>query len=176
MAGVLAAVRSRLRAFVIRVMTRANATLRRLTRPLPLVTGLAADLLRSRRELIAENALLRQQLIVASRRVKRPTLRPHERGLLVLLARLVPRWRDALLLVKPETVLRWHRAGFRFFWRYRSRADRRREPKLAPELIALIRQMAASNCTWGSERIRGELLKLGIRVSKRTIQKYMRGI
>ena len=166
----------RLRALVVRAGARLNASWRRLTRPLPLVTGLAADLLRSRHELVAENVLLRQQLIVATRKVKGPTFRPLERGLLVLLARLVPRWRDALLLVKPETVLRWHRAGFRFFWRYRSRANRRREPKLAPELIALIRQMAASNCTWGSERIRGELLKLGIRVSKRTIQKYMRGI
>ena len=125
---------------------------------------------------MAENTLLRQQLIVASRTVNRPKLQPHERGLLVLLARLVPRWRDALLLVKPETVLRWHRAGGRLFWRHRSKPDARREPKLAGDLIALIRRMATSNATWGAERIRGELLKLGLRVSKRTIQKYMRGI
>ena len=112
---------------------------------------------------------------MASREVKTPPIQPHERGLLVLLARLVPLWRDALLLVKPDTLLRWHRAGFRLFWRQRSKADARREPKLAPDLIALIRQMATSNVTWGAERIRGELLKLGIRVSKRTIQKYIRG-
>ena len=112
---------------------------------------------------------------MASRKVKRPPIQPHERGLLVLLARLVPLWRDALLLVKPDTLLRWHRAGFQLFWRQRSKADARREPKLAPDLIALIRQMATSNVTWGAERIRGELLKLGIRVSKRTIQKYIRG-
>jgi hypothetical protein len=118
----------------------------------------------------------RQQLIVASRKVKRPTFRPLERGLLALLARLVPRWRDALLVVKPETVLRWHRAGFRLFWRHTSKTDARREPKLAPDLVALIRQMAANNRTRGSERTRGELLKLGIHVSKRTIQKYRRGI
>ena len=74
-----------------------------------------------------------------------------------------------------DTLLRWHRAGFQLFWRQRSKADARREPKLAPDLIALIRQMATSNVTWGAERIRGELLKLGIRVSKRTIQKYLRG-
>jgi putative transposase len=141
-----------------------------------LVAGVAGDLVRSRQELMAENTLLRQQLIVASRTVNRPKLQPHERGLLVLLARLVPRWRDALLLVKPETVLRWHRAGFRLFWRHRSKPDARREPKLAGDLIALIRRMATSNATWGAERIRGELLKLGLRVSKRTIQKYMRGI
>jgi hypothetical protein len=143
---------------------------------LPLITGLAEDVLRTRSELVTENALLRQQLIVVSRKVHRPAFRPRERGLLVLLARLVPLWRDALLLVKPDTLLRWHRAGFGLFWRRRSKADARREPKLAPDLIALIQQMAASNCTWGSERIRGELLKLGIRVSKRTIQKYMRGV
>jgi hypothetical protein len=150
-ATVVGKVCGRLRALVVRAGARLNASWRRLTRPLPLVTGLAADLLRSRRELVAENVLLRQQLIVATRKVKRPTFRPHERGLLVLLARLLPRWRDALLLVKPETVLRWHRAGFRLFWRHTSKADARREPKLAPDLVALIRQMAASNCTWGSE-------------------------
>lgn len=66
------------------------------------------DLTRSRKELLAENAFLRQQLIVASRRVKRPAFWPHERGLLVLLAGLAPRWRDAVLLVKPDAILRWH--------------------------------------------------------------------
>ena len=150
-AGVFAAACSRLRAFGTSAMAGLNVTWRRLTRPMALLTGFAADLFRSRWELIAENALLRQQLIVASRKPKRPAFRPHERGLLVLLARLLPRWRDALLLVKPETVLRWHRAGFRLFWRHTSKADARREPKLAPDLVALIRQMAASNCTWGSE-------------------------
>jgi hypothetical protein len=139
-----------------------------------LVTGVAGDLLRPRRELIAENALLRQQLIIASRKVKRPAFQPHERGLLVLLSRLVPRWGSALLLVKPDTVLRWHRAGFRLFWHRKSKADARRKPKLASDVVALIRQMASCNRLWGAERIRGELLKLGIRVSKRTIQKYMR--
>jgi len=92
-----------------------NALWRRLTRPLPLITGVAGDLLRTRRELIAENALLRQQLIVASRKIKGPAFHSHERGLLLLLARLVPRSGDALLLVKPETLLRWH---------FRSRRER----------------------------------------------------
>jgi hypothetical protein len=130
---------------------------------------------RSRAELIAENVLLRQQLIVASRGVKRPGFRGYERGLLVLLARLLPRWRDALLLVKPETVLRWHRAGFRLFWRRKSRSAGSREPRLVPDVIALIKRVAAENRLWGAERIRGELLKLGIRVAKRTVQRYMRG-
>jgi putative transposase len=122
-----------------------KATWRQLSRPLPLITGVAEDVLRTKSELVAENALLRQQLIVASRKVNRPTFQPHDRGLLVLLARLVPCWRDALLLVKPETVLRWPRAGFWLFWRRKSKADARREPKLAADLIALIRQMASSN-------------------------------
>jgi transposase InsO family protein len=145
-------------------------------RPWPVVGGVLADVARSRSELIAENALLRQQLIVASRAVKRPLLRVHERGLLVLLARLVPRWRDALLLVKPETVLRWHRFGFRLFWRWRSRSCRRPQPAppIARDIIDLIQRMGRENRFWGSERVRGELLKLGIRVAKRTIQKYLR--
>ena len=111
-----------------------------------------------------------------SRGVKRPAFQPHERGLLVLLARLVPPWRNALLLVKPDTILRWHRAGFRVFWRYSSKPDAPREPKLAPDLIALIQRMATNNATWGSERIRGGLLRLGFHVSKRTIQKHLRDI
>ena len=117
----MAALRGRLRAFVTQAATRVNAAWQRLTCPLPLVTGVAQDVLRTRSELVAENALLRQQLIIASRKVKTPALEPRERGLLVLLSRWVPLWRDALLLVKPATLLRWRRAGFRLFWRHRSR-------------------------------------------------------
>jgi hypothetical protein len=95
---------------------------------------------------------------------------------LVLLARLVPHWRDVLLVVKPETVLPWHRAGFRFFWRRVCRPAGLREPRVAPDVIALIRRMAAENRLWGAERIRGELLKLGIRIAKRTVQRYIRGV
>jgi hypothetical protein len=78
------------------------------------------------------------------------------------------------VVVQPETVLRWHRAGFRLFWRRRSRP--RKASPLPSETIDLIRDMAARGRLWGAERIRGELLKLGIKVSKRTIQKYMRGV
>ena len=120
-----------------------------------------------------ENALLRQQLIVASRRVKRPIFRPHERGFVVLLASLLLHWRNALLLVKPETVLRWHREGFRLFWRWRSRSNETPISRVDPEVLALIHRMASENALWGAERIRGELLKLGIRVAKRTIQRHM---
>src|SRR5207244_6327872 len=80
---------------------------------------------------------------------------------------------SALLSIRPETVLRWHRMGFRLFWRRKS-APRSRPSPLATTTIDLIRQMARDNPLWGAERIRGELLKLGIRVSKRSIQKYLR--
>ena len=173
---VLSPLRRRLRAAVTSVVDHAKSALREATRPLPVLTGLVADLGRSRRQLIAENVLLRQQLIVASRKVKRPAFRPHERGVVVLLSRLVQNWREAVLLVKPDTILRWHREGFRLFWRWKSREPSRPQPRLSADVIELIRGMASSNRTWGAERIRGELLKLGIRVAKRTIQRYMRAV
>jgi transposase InsO family protein len=154
---------------------RALRALRNASRPSGVAGAFIADLTRSRAELVTENALLRQQLIAASRAVKRPALRVHERGLLVLLASLLREWRRALLLVKPETVLRWHREGFRLFWRRKSRSKCPSEPRVAPDVVALIRCMATENRLWGAERIRGELLKLGIRVAKRTVQRYMRG-
>jgi transposase InsO family protein len=141
-----------------------------------LVTGFLVDVTRSRKQLLLENALLRQQLIVARRKVKRPTFRPHERSSIVFLSHFVSGWRGALLLVKPETVLRWHREGFRLLWRWRSPNRKPAESKLSAEQIALIRRMTQENKTWGAERIRGELLKLGLCVAKRTIQRYMRGV
>ena len=140
-----------------------------------LMINAVGDLTRSRPELIAENALLRQQLIVLRRRIERPRLHHDDRLLLLILARLTRRWRDALHVVSPETLLRWHRDLFKIVWRRKSRT--RGQPKrLAPEIVTLIQAMAKDNVLWGAERIRGELLKLGIRVSKRTIQKYMRHV
>ena len=81
-------------------------------------------------------------------------------------------WQQALHIVQPDTLLRWHRDLFRHYWRRKSR-KKDRKSRIAPETIALIRQMAKENHLWGAERIRGELLKLDIEVSKRTIQKYM---
>src|SRR3954452_20052002 len=147
------------------------------TRPaaLVLIAGALTDLARSKPELVAENALLRQQLLVLRRSVKRPRCTPADRTLLVLLASRVRAWRQALLLVQPDTLLRWHRQLFRGFWRWKSRTpSRARQPKVSAEAIALIREMAAANRVWGAERIRGELLKLDIRVAKWTVQKYLR--
>src|SRR5437588_1990894 len=149
----------------------------RLTHPLGTSLPLATltDLARSKSELIVENALLRQQLIVLRREVKRPSITRSDRVLLVLLARLVRTWKQALFIVQPETLLRWHRELFRLYWKRKSKASSH-GPKVAAETIALIREMAKDNRLWGAERIRGELLKLGLRVCKRTIQKYMRGV
>ena len=143
----------------------------RISLPLSTIT----DLGRSKSQLIAENALLRQQLIILKREVKRPTFTRNDRMLLVLLARLVRTWQQALLIVQPDTLLRWHRELFRLTWKRKSKASSH-EPKVAVETIALIREMARENRLWGAERIRGELLKLGIRVCKRTIQKYLRTV
>jgi putative transposase len=135
-------------------------------------TGTGRDLLRSRAQLLAENALLRQQLLVLRRSVKRPVMSRTDRALLVLLAGRVRTWRQALLVVQPDTLLAWHRAGFRAVWRRKSRPGPGRPP-LPAEAIALIRRMAAENPLWGAERIRGELGKLGLRVAKRAIQTYL---
>src|SRR3954469_6397030 len=134
--------------------------------------GSGGDLLRSRAQLLAENALLRQQLLVLRRSVARPAVTPTDRALLVLLAGHVRAWGQALLLVQPETLLRWHRAGFRALGRRKSRPAPG-PPPLPDETIALIRRLAAENPLWGAERIRGELGKLGIGVAKRTIQTYL---
>jgi putative transposase len=147
------------------------------TKPLrtSLPLGTLTDLGRSRSELIAENALLRQQLIILSRQVKRPTFTRADRILLVLLARLVRTWQQALLIVQPDTLLRGPRELFRLVWKRRSKSTSH-QPKVAAETIALIKEMATKNRLWGAERIRGELLKLGLGVCKRTIQKDMRQV
>ena len=147
------------------------------TRPTvtPLVVGALADLARSRLALVAENALLRHQRAILRRGGRRPRCTPADRALLVLLASRVRTWRSALLIVQPATLLRWHRQLCRAHWRRKSRVQApAHRPPLTPETIALIKAMARDNRLWGAERIRGELLKLDIRVAKSTIQKYLR--
>jgi putative transposase len=133
-----------------------------------LTLGTLADLARSKAELMAENALLRQRLIILKRQMKRPACTKTDRVLLVLLARVVRTWNQALFIVQPDTRLA-------LYWKRRSKASSHL-PKVAAETIALIREMAKENRLWGAERIRGEVLKLGMRVCKRTIQKYMRQV
>jgi len=107
--------------------------------------------------------------------VKRPPLTRTDRILLVLLARLVRTWPQALFIVQPDTLLRWRRELFSLVWKRKSKTVSH-TPKVAAQTIALIRQMATQNRLWGAELIRGELLKLGIHVCKRSIQKYLRGV
>src|SRR5262245_40765614 len=137
-----------------------------------LLVGLLRATLRSRGELVAENLLLRQQLAVLTRPTrKRP--RPRSRDKLFwLLVRFARRdWRQHLIVLTPETILRWHRRGWRLFWRWRSRA-RIGRPRVSPEVQELIATMARDNPGWGAERIRGELLQLGTAVSKASVQRY----
>jgi len=138
-------------------------------RPLALTqaTGTGAEVVRHRAQLLAENALLRQQLLVLRRRVRRPVVTAADRALLVVLAGRVRAWRQALLLVRPATLLRWHRAGFRSCWRWQSRPGPGRPP-LPAETIALLRRLATANPRWGAERSRGARGKLGSRVAQRT--------
>jgi hypothetical protein len=114
------------------------------------VAGVVQDAVRSKCELVAENAMLRQQLIVAGRAVKRPSLRNGDRLFMVLLARLNRAWRGALHLIQPDTLLRWHRDLFKLVWRRKSRTSRR-EPRVPQETIDLIKKIAEENtCGGGS--------------------------
>ena len=140
--------------------------------PTPL-QGALADLVRSKPELVAENALLRQQLLVLRRSLQRPRCTPTDRTLLVLLASCVRTWRSALLIVQPDTLLRWHRTGFRAL--AMEVALRAGAPRAVPGDRRLDPANGDRHPLWGAERIRGELGKRGLRVAKRTIQAYLRG-
>ena len=139
---------------------------------LRLIWGFLRTLFRNRAALAAENVILRQQLIVVHRSVPRPKLRPTDRVLLCWISRLWSGWRSALLIVQPETVIRWHRQGFRLYWRWKSRKKLGR-PKVDREIRHLIRRMCRENPTWGSPRIQSELALLGHNVAESTVAQYM---
>lgn len=137
----------------------------------------ALDLTRSKPELLLEIALLRQQLTILQRQTKRPKLAWRDRALIVFLSSKLRTWKEALIIVQPDTVLRWHRELFKRFWKRKSKPKPKQgRPPLKDNLVVLIRRIVKENLTWGAERIRGELLKLGISVSKSSIQKYMKGV
>lgn len=130
--------------------------------------------LRSRVALEVEILALRHQLAVLQRqRPKRPQLRRVDRGLWVLLSRLWPRWRHAVHIVQPATVIAWHRRGWRLYWRWKSRSRRPGRPRIPRAVQALIRQMCLANSTWDAPRIHGELLKLGIQIAESTVGQYL---
>ncbi len=128
---------------------------------------------RSRRDLVLENLALRQQLATLARR-RRPVVWPADRPFWIILSRLWAGWAGALAIVQPETVIRWHRAGFRIYWDWLSRRGRRtgRLP-LPRDVRDLIRRMASEN-PWGAPRIHGELIRLGFEVSERSVSRYLR--
>jgi putative transposase len=128
---------------------------------------------RSRHETALDILALRQQVAVLKRKRPRPRLNPWDRLFWTTLLDVWSRWADVLVIVKPETVVGWHRAGFRPCWRWRSRA-RGGRPKTSAEIRVLIRRVAEENPTWGAPKIHGELQKLGLVVSERTIARYLR--
>jgi putative transposase len=135
--------------------------------------SILASAFRHRQGLVLENLALRQQLAVYHRRHPRPQLRQRDRLFWVWLSRVWSQWRSALLIVKPETVLRWHREGFKLFWTRLSRRKDSGRPPVIAQVKALIKQMAQANPLWGAPRIHGELLKLGINISERTVSRLM---
>ena len=125
-----------------------------------------------RTSLAAENVALRHQLTVLQRSVKRPKLRKRDRIFWSWLSRLWSGWRSVLLIVEPQTVVRWHREGFRLYWRWKSSRKAGR-PTVSHEVRALVRRMSREDPTWGAPRILSELLLLGYDVAESTVAKYM---
>jgi putative transposase len=140
-----------------------------------LFLGTISGLFCSRSTLLLENLALRQQLAVLKRRHPRPRLNVLDKWLWVTAQRIWSEWKNSLIVVTPETVVRWHRTGFRLYWRLISRGRKPEGRKrLAKEIRDLIFRMVAENPTWGAPRIHGELLMLGFDVSERTISRWMR--
>jgi putative transposase len=125
----------------------------------------------SRLSLAAEILVLLQQLLVLNRSLKRPKLRRRDRLFWVCLSRLWKDWRDALIIVKPDTVIKWHREGFRLYWRWKSKTPIGRPP-IDKEIRELIRRISRENPLWGVPRIQSELRLLGFNVTEKTVAKY----
>src|SRR5467141_1349619 len=137
------------------------------------VLAVLASPFKSKIRLEAENAMLRHQLNVLRRRLHgRVRLTNNDRWFFVQLYRWFPSILPVLMIIRPETLVRWHRAGFRRYWRWKSRR-RGRPPPIEAELRALIRQMSTENLLWGAPRIHGELLKLGFELAQSSVARYM---
>jgi hypothetical protein len=138
-----------------------------------LFLGLFRRSFRSRRDLLLENLALRQQLSILKRRNTRPLLNRIDRLFWAVAKGLWSQWKQSLVIVTPDTVVRWHRAGFRLCWRWISRHRKLlgRKP-ISRDLRELIFRMVAENPTWGAPRIHGELLKLGFDISERTVSRW----
>src|SRR5258705_9723792 len=143
-----------------------------MVRWLGILVGTLRSCLRTHRDLAIENLAIRQQLAVWKAREPRPRLTEIDRIFWVFLSKLWTSWRHSLLVVRPETVVGWHRQGFRRYWAWKSRR-RSGRPMISTELRDLIRRMSYANPLWGAPRIHGELLKLGLTVSQATVSKYI---
>ena len=130
---------------------------------------------RSRSDVALEVLALRQQVAVLKRKRPRPILNRLDRFFWTRLRLCWPRWAEILVIVKPETVIGWRRAGFRLYWRWRSRR-RGGRPKITQEIRELIRRLAQDNSDWGAPKIHGELLKLGFQISERSVARYLRRV
>jgi len=137
------------------------------------IAAMLATTLKSREDLVLENLALRQQIEVLQRKGFRPRLTNRDRTFWMLLSRFWTGWKDALEIVRPETVVAWHRKGFRLYWTWKSRKRSVGRPQIDYELRDLIRKMCEANPLWGAPKIHGELLKLGIEISETTVSKYM---
>ncbi len=131
------------------------------------------SVLATRQELALENLALRQQIAVLQRSVKCPHLKNSDRLFWALLSRIWKDWSEVITVVKPETVIRWHRRGFRLYWTWKSRRNGRGRPAVAPDIRELIRKMSRANLLWGAPRVHGELRKLGLDISQAAVSKYM---
>jgi hypothetical protein len=140
---------------------------------LRLVVTFLGSLFKSWRQLVLENVALKQQVAMLRQSVKRPTATAADRMFWIFFSRYVDGWRTTLHALHPDTVVRWHRRGFRLYWRWKSRSPNSKpgRPAINPALRKLIREMQATNMGWGAPRIHGELLKLGIDVSQATVSK-----
>jgi hypothetical protein len=125
------------------------------------------------KQVALENAALRQQLAVFKRDVRRPKLNDRDRLFWIVLRMIWQDWKSALLIVRPETVISWHRERFKRYWRRLSQWKQPGRPRTGSEIRKLIRTMATANPTWGAPRVYGELKKLGFRVSERTVSRWM---
>src|SRR5215470_6516582 len=140
-----------------------------------LLAGIILRLFSPRHRLLLENLALRQQLLALKRKYPRPRLTGSDRLFWVLMRRVWPHWKQALLIVSPDTVARWHKAGFALYWQAISRARQIvGRKRISKEIRDLIGRMATDNPTWGAPRIHGELLMLGLDVSERTISRWMK--
>ena len=138
-----------------------------------IIGSLVWAFLGDRAEIAAEMVALRHQLTILQHSAKRPKLRKRDRIFWVWLSKLWSHWRSAIVIVKPETVVRWHRQGLRLYWRCKPRKGNSGRPKIEREITYLIRRMSPENPTWGAPRIQSELRLLGYKVAESTVSKYL---